>query len=127
MADEKKSTAEPKVMRSVIKEKKYYLITHPDLPGWRVENYGDREFTLIRSDDRCWQTCHGSISGDVNWEINENNILMLADRFLIDQIEEEAKEKKEVDKTGKSKSPRSLFDEVFGHGKGDSLFERIFG
>jgi len=119
-------SAEPKVepkVESVLKEKKWYIITHPELSSWRVENFGDREFKL-RSGSRSWEIMTGTVGGDPYWEINERNILLLADHILREKLKEIKKPEKQESEKSPEKTSKSLMDQVFGK---DGLFHKIFG
>ena len=79
-------------MKSILKKKTYYLITHPDLPGYSVTNYGDRKFRLNGRYLRATTISTVSIDGDENWDITEKNILAVAEHLLEEEIEINKKE-----------------------------------
>lgn len=68
-------------MKSVIKKKSYFIITHPDYHGVWVENFGDRTFYF--KNGNCTTISNGiTIDGDEHWEITQDNILTAADYIL---------------------------------------------
>lgn len=125
-------------MKSVLTKKTYNLITNPDLPGYSVENFGDRKFILRGNYSRAWTESDGfRIGGDRHWEINDTNILMCANSLLekkVEEIEEEKnrtieranKNDKEIE-NGKNneKAMWYHFDEAFANM--DKFMKRVFG
>lgn len=79
-------------MKSQIVDKKYYLITHPDLPGLYIENYCDRVFHLKPTGGRWTEFPEVSFGGDTKWEISKENILKGANFILEERIERIKKE-----------------------------------
>jgi hypothetical protein len=114
--------------KAVVKKKQYNLITIPALKECWVENYGDRQFQLHRSDSGAVTYSTVTISGDTHWDITEENIKQGAEYLLNKELDERNKksqksspQKNDSEVTG---SDRSVFEKVFGKG---GLFEQIFG
>ena len=70
-------------MKSILKKKSYYIITHPDWPSAWMENYGDREFRF-RSGRSTTTHMDVSLGGDIHWPITKQNILLIGD-YLFEQ------------------------------------------
>ena len=83
-------------------EKKYYLITHPKLPGILLINNGDRKFILEEGRRTSYPSV--SVHGDPDWEMTEENIRNGAECILEDIVHKRTK-KKEEDKIAAS-SPK---------------------
>lgn len=79
------SKVQPEI-RSTIREKTYYLITHPDVPDLYIENYGDRQFKLKPINGRWTEFPTVSFGGDFNWEITRENILRGANHILEERL-----------------------------------------
>ena len=108
-------------MKSTMKKKSYYLFTHPQLPEYVIENFGDR--TMLLKFGRCTQYKHVRFSGDVNWDITEENIHRAAEAVFNSQIKEFEQEQKE-EQERKSKSVWSEIDDLFE--KMNATFDKLF-
>lgn len=76
-------------MKSIITTKTYYLITHPELPGHWIENYGDRMFIMKYPNSRVTSYMDGvAIGGDIHWEMTPENIHKCANHLLEEKIKE---------------------------------------
>lgn len=85
-------------MKSVMTKKSYYFFTHPELPGYSIENHGER--TMELNYGRCTEYINVEFSGDKKWDIIEENIHKGAEAVFIRKLRElkeesEAKVKKE--------------------------------
>ena len=90
-------------------EKKYYLITHPRLPGLRIENHGDRKFEM--HEGRCTSFPTVEFGGDPNWEITEENIHKGAESILADIVRNRLDEKEK--KASAPPKKRSFWEGFF--------------
>ena len=98
-------------MKTNLTKKTYSLFTHPDLPGYSIENYGDREFVLHGEYVRGWTHQTVFINGDSHWEITEESLLAAANFLFEQQIKKLAKKKK---KKKTAKGTIGWFDKLLG-------------
>ena len=87
-------------MKSNLIEKNYYLITRPDTK-LSVVNHKDRAFYLMGKFQHGYSVHTGAtINGDPYWEINEKNILQIADLILEEEVQKSLPKPKPPKKKG---------------------------
>ncbi len=109
-------------IRSIITEKKYYLITNPHVPDLYIRNYGDRVFLLESTKGRWTEFPEVAFGGDKSWDITKENILR-AGNFL---LEEKLKERLAEQEAQKSKPTQFHWSQCQTCGDQIGLVGRFF-
>jgi hypothetical protein len=119
------ATVNPGQLKSKMVKKTYNFITHPDLPGFYIENHGDRQMRLAWPSGRCHETSTVKIDGDPNWEITDENIAVAAECVFEEKIEELKEEEKK--EKSKSRNDLSIWDEFDGVFESmNTLMDKVF-